>query len=122
MGLTSTMRLLLFIAFAAAASASEVWTREQENAAGFKRENILAPTPSETLDAMNLPSAFSWSDQDGKSPVTKNLNQHIPQYCGSCWAHGAGSALTYDTCNPYLACSSESTEGICGVMPGGAEA
>jgi cathepsin X len=37
-----------------------------------------------------LPSTFSWRLE---SLVTKNLNQHIPQYCGACWAHGSMSAL-----------------------------
>lgn len=29
----------------------------------------------------------------GRSLVTVNLNQHIPRYCGSCWAHAAASTF-----------------------------
>ena len=37
--------------------------------------------------------AFSWASVDGASYLTRVLNQHIPQYCGACWAHGSLSAL-----------------------------
>jgi cathepsin X len=41
----------------------------------------------------DMPANFTWQLVDGVSYTTKSLNQHIPQYCGSCWAHGALSAL-----------------------------
>jgi len=145
---------------------NEVWTREQEDAAGIVRNRYkLGAQPFEaTKSVEDFPSDFSWCNINGTSYCTMSRNQHIPQYCGSCWAHGAVSALgdrikiarkakgidinlsvqhilncgdvgschggsiagaydwiyrqgykgiSYETSNPYLACSSESEEGLC---------
>jgi len=147
---------------------SEVWSREQEEKAGIALES----SPGELmawegmLGAEEVPKSLNWCNKDGVNYCTKSLNQHLPQYCGSCWAHGAVSALgdrikiarkgkgidinlsvqhilncgnvgscyggsvtgayqwihsisktgtgiSYDTANPYLACSSDSKEGLC---------
>ena len=132
------------------------------------REKHRSPLPFTYIGADELPDNWDWRNAGGTSYTTHSLNQHIPQYCGSCWAHGALSSLgdrikiarnstgggdeinlsiqyilncagsvagschggshtgvyefiadhsgyvPYDTCQPYLACSSESTEGFCG--------
>jgi len=142
--------------------------------------SITHPLPISYIDATTLPKSFSWHNVGGRSYLTHMLNQHIPQYCGSCWAHSSmsafadrimisqyydyyttppekeeqqpsspliqqdinlsiqfilncspgschgGSALRtyqwikeevgyvpYDTCQNYIACSSESEEGFC---------
>jgi cathepsin X len=125
--------------------------------------HVTSPLPDTYLSVEDLPDTMDWRNVNGTSFVTKSINQHIPQYCGSCWAQGAISALAdrikiargaqgidvelavqfilncgdagschggdhlavyqyihkngfvpYETCQPYLACSSESDEGFCG--------
>merc|ERR1712093_605033 len=168
MRISTAICLAALVAAAVARRPSEVWTKEQTESAGWvhKGSHATTPLPQDYVNAQALPSNFTWCDKDGVNYCTKSLNQHIPQYCGSCWAHGAVSALgdrikiarkaqgidinlsvqhvlncgnvgschggsidgayqwihkisqtgtgiSYDTQNPYLACSSESTEGIC---------
>ena len=148
---------------------SEVWTREQEAAAGIVFPHgfgIKSPLPQDYIATSDLPLEHNWCDLNGQNFCTMSRNQHIPQYCGSCWAHGSisalgdrikiarnatgidinlsvqhmlncggigschggsvlgpyqwihsiskkGTGISYETSNPYLACSSESTEGFC---------
>lgn len=56
-------------------------------------EDYTSPLPIQYVDTESLPANFNWANVDGKSYLTRSLNQHIPQYCGSCWAHGSLSAL-----------------------------
>jgi len=77
------------MAFASANRVSEIKILENHK----QRENVQSPLPHTYLQASDLPDSFDWSDVDGKSYLTHSLNQHLPQYCGSCWAHGSLSAL-----------------------------
>jgi len=147
---------------------NELLSREETEKLGVVwRGNSSKTSSHELLGAVNLPSSFSWCDKDGKNFCTMSRNQHIPQYCGSCWAHGTisalgdrvkiarnatgidinlavqhvlncgnvgtchggsvdgayqwikkisdetGTGISYETANPYIACSSDSTGGFC---------
>mmetsp|Transcript_112018 Transcript_112018/g.167697 ORF Transcript_112018/g.167697 Transcript_112018/m.167697 type:complete len:316 (+) Transcript_112018:3-950(+) len=157
------LKTLVLFTIAAYAVAAPEYFNEYKKLPGHKVANSYSlPLPSEYLTT--LPDNWNWADVNGTSFLTKALNQHIPQYCGSCWAHGSVSALgdrikiarnaegidinlsvqhilncggvgschggsvigpyswlkqqgtkgiSYETSNPYMACSSESTQGIC---------
>jgi len=57
------------------------------------KPRVTGPQPYEYLDAAALPDNFNWNNVNGTTLTTTDLNQHIPQYCGSCWAHAAMSSL-----------------------------
>eukprot|EP00746_Dinoflagellata_sp_MGD_P016005 gnl/MRDRNA2_/MRDRNA2_135894_c0_seq1.p1 gnl/MRDRNA2_/MRDRNA2_135894_c0~~gnl/MRDRNA2_/MRDRNA2_135894_c0_seq1.p1 ORF type:complete len:342 (-),score=53.88 gnl/MRDRNA2_/MRDRNA2_135894_c0_seq1:24-1013(-) len=72
---------------------SERWTDDQIRRAGW----IPRANSSHSHDMLSepalYPASFTWCNKDGVNYCTISRNQHIPQYCGSCWAHGAISAL-----------------------------
>jgi hypothetical protein len=44
-----------------------------------------SPLPRTYVSAKDLPMAFSWGAVNGVSYLTKSMNQHLEQYCGSCF-------------------------------------
>jgi len=52
--------------------------------------NISAGT---SLVGSELPSSFTWANVSGVSFLTPMRNQHIPTYCGSCWAFASTSCF-----------------------------
>ncbi len=50
-------------------------------------------TPLKSLIADQIPDQWLWSNVNGVNYLTLVRNQHIPQYCGACWAFAATSSL-----------------------------
>ena len=46
----------------------------------FIMKDFVTDLPSE------LPTEYDWGNVNGMSYLTNIKQQHIPRYCGSCWA------------------------------------
>lgn len=57
-------------------------------------ENVVSPLPHTYLTEDDIPTEWDWRNVNGTNFVTWDKNQHIPHYCGSCWAQGVTSALS----------------------------
>jgi len=91
------MRKYLSLALAAllfGASSAEEVLLHHIHPCYVKSENREGVIKNELTPVENLPANFTWSNVDGVNYLTEVKNQHLPQYCGSCWAQAAASAMS----------------------------
>jgi cathepsin X len=87
-GMSSKLTVLLALCLIAGTSAFKACGSPK-----LRKEKVISKRAHELMDLSALPTDFHWGNVNGTNYLTESRNQHIPQYCGSCWAFGTLSSL-----------------------------
>eukprot|EP00274_Cyanoptyche_gloeocystis_P006328 CAMPEP_0196656218 /NCGR_PEP_ID=MMETSP1086-20130531/14046_1 /TAXON_ID=77921 /ORGANISM="Cyanoptyche gloeocystis , Strain SAG4.97" /LENGTH=410 /DNA_ID=CAMNT_0041988867 /DNA_START=22 /DNA_END=1254 /DNA_ORIENTATION=+ len=74
------------------------WTKERyEEMLPFIQEYVKGDEPAmktwEKFKPTDIPKEFDWRNVNGKNYLTPNKQQHLPLYCGGCWAFSSIQTL-----------------------------
>jgi cathepsin X len=59
-----------------------------------KNSKSVIKTKLPELKPEEIPGQFWWGNVNGVNYLTVQRNQHIPIYCGACWAFSATSCMS----------------------------
>ena len=88
------MRTSIFVIAALFFGASVATLRDGGQPCRRKSPRPIDAVVKKPLESVSLPEQWVWNDVNNTNYLTNLRNQHIPQYCGSCWAHAATSAYS----------------------------
>lgn len=80
----------------AVVAVSAVVAKRRSEVISKEAHNHSSPSSHDQLPLVELvayPDQFTWCNKDGHNFCTHGGNQHIPQYCGACWAFATTHAL-----------------------------